>query len=370
MTMDDGGGDGDTGTDGDDDNNSNCTEEGKSCEEIADCRLKCAQDDDACRDNCRQSGSCDAQENWDDVLNCQTNNCDDTSPPTCPENQCAAELDACGLVDMESSCATAQKCTTKCIIKGIFATPDDATDKEIREVRAACLAKCPDGTIDVQKQQSRIRGCLDTNGCFEQDSPPACGVKNCESQYEDCGVLGDKSCREIDKCTADCPRDDDEKFSSCYSNCLWTGSTQGRIDRDEYQACLRDNGCFDTASGGIGGFVVREACGARNCFSKAQTCGQVGGVNSCSGDDDCDGGRTCEDGTCQLATCPDTFSCLSNCGQDFACISACMWDSSKQATTTLGDFYSCLQQNQCQDPRGDCAKNNCPSLHNQCVDTS
>lgn len=349
MTM----GDGDAGTE----DAISCTEEGKSCEEIFSCAIKCR--DETCIDNCVQQGSCDGQSNWDDYNTCTQDQCGENAAATCVEDKCESQIRTCELVD-NANCKDLQVCQTKCLQRIRANAPSDASPEELQQLYAECIAdSCDYGTIKAQKQDSRIRGCIQQN-CPQdsEDTAPDCEWNQCEQQYKSCsenGVFGSKSCKEVDLCVADCGSAMNPDFQ-CEADCIWQGSKDARALRDNWNGCI--NTCFQkfpdstekalncTFQTGSAENSDGETKDFENCKQYRDQCGEIGSTHQ---------------------TCAEIRNCIRNAsGKD---VQRCVYDGTASAQKNLFGFNVCGRENGCfsaNNPQT-CFQNNCQKWLDACT---
>lgn len=315
-----------------------CTNPGQlTCAEISSCSSEndCANASNQaqCLQKCIDKGTCSAQDQYTTFRGCIRNKCSSMSASaTCAYDKCEQEIKDCGLTGT-STCSKLQICNTKCIQKVRDQAGPNTTQDQLLQQYRMCASMCEDGTIQAMKKQAKIGDCLDKN-CSSMSAANDCQWQNCSQEYMTCGVMGSKSCKEIDLCMAGCS-DGDYK---CESECLWKGSKEGRSNRSKWNGCIQDN---------CGSATNPIDCIFKNCKQHRQACGEIGTKHS---------------------SCQAIYSCFQGCGRnDAQCQAKCLYDGTASAQKTYFKFSSCLRQNMCQSQS--CAQMNCSTTYNKCIGT-
>jgi len=303
-----------------------------TCSGVYSCVIEnqCSDQDNPseCIQSCKDQGNCAAQQQFDDLITCQQDNCSgQDASATCTYDQCGQQYNDCGLVG-EASCKDTQLCRTKCQRKVIDEATGDETEQELINQISTCISDtCDDGSLEAQKKQTQIVACSEDNNCSAEDASPTCRWDNCNQEYQSCGVLGSKSCTDIDVCIGNCGSRNNADYE-CEAECLWTASAQARAARSEVQACQADcrdqhfpqNG--DPSQEDIDNYL--DCIYQNNCTTQLQNCGS-GKVGS------------------QHSACSDISTCLSNCSSgDVQCRFDCRWDATGEAQAEWSKGYQCL----------------------------
>ncbi len=351
---DNGNGDEDTGTEDDGGGGSGeCTPENsgtRTCAGISDCfsENNCSQYEQGstqwndCRNNCINQGTCDAQDRWDGLMTCAEDECSSQdSSATCTLDNCSNEYESCGLTG-NLSCAERTHCDLGCQI--MASQNNDGQQAVIDAYRQCVTEDCEAATLEGQTQSTERLECQDEN-CSGDDVETACMWNQCEEEQNNCGLTGDKTCKEIRVAQGGCLPGQGEEWTAdageCYMEATYTGTQEAQIQNSEYTACLNDE-CGDES--GISGLI---SCPLDNCTDETNTCGLIGDTHQ---------------------ACSETMNCALVEGNGFR---NCLYNSTEQAQRDFETGYNCALDNDCFDASSvgevdECMQNNCSSEWETC----
>jgi hypothetical protein len=331
---------GDTGGDGE------CQNPGtRTCSGIIDCFTEngCADYEDGspeqneCIANCENEGTCEAQDRYDDYRSCQENNCGtQTASETCTYDNCGSQLEACGLTGT-ATCSERTKCTLGCQIKAF--QNNENQDAAIQAARECIQQDCEQATLDGQKQNTERLTCRENNCSDTAIGETGCMWDNCESETQNCGLSGSKSCKEIFTCQDSCRPGQGEDWSKddgqCLADCWYTGTKEAQQQRDDYNTCVENN-CENSDN---------PNCALDNCMDQANSCDLFGDTHQ---------------------TCADTMECVLLEGNG---VSTCRYNSTEQAQRNFNSGVACATDNNCLQESSlsaveTCMENNCGDLWN------
>ena len=142
----------------------------------------CAQSDQTCLNNCYQSGTTTAQQQYDALATCYQNNCATaTDGQTCLENNCSTQVQAClggsttggsttGGSTVGKTCSEVLQCMNGC-------PSGDQT----------CLNNCyQSGSATAQQQYDALAACYQQNNCDTAADGQTCLQNNCGAEVQAC----------------------------------------------------------------------------------------------------------------------------------------------------------------------------------------
>lgn len=92
-----------------------------SCGEVIACVMACSADSETCQQDCILEGTSEAQQQFDTLNTCASENCSNSQDPDCIENNCSSEIRTCG------------DCTDEDVIVGFQCYPDCQEDADCGE---------------------------------------------------------------------------------------------------------------------------------------------------------------------------------------------------------------------------------------------
>ena len=309
-----------------------------TCGEFTACLNQCADDDDSCRQACRERLiSSEVETQYNDLQECYSNF----------EESCNKESDPFGcLLD---SCRTQYLMCFGYLYSGGF--NDTCSDVE------ACLLSCnnykcqqgcyanadPEAVTLLNNKNS----CDYNNGCYnyynngDYQGYFDCINTYCQNEYNACTASSsdfNTSCEEIIQCQDSCGSD-----INCSMACLTNATLDASADYYNLANCY--NNCQNSS----GDFTV---CIQTNCSSEYAVCGID--VSSLSSNMDCG----------ELST------CVYNCNNDSSCIQTCYNNASLDGATQYDELNQCVANNNdlCQNEANpsDCLIAACQTEYNTC----
>jgi len=312
-----------------------------TCGEFTACMNKCADDDDSCKQACRERViSSEVETQYNDLQECYSDfeeSCNKESDPFgCLLDSCRTQYLMCfGYLysgGFNDTCSDVEACILSCSA--------NYSDK----CQQGCYANADPEAVTLFNNKYQCYsnyGCMDYYYYGNTQSYFDCINTYCQNEYNACTASSsdfNTSCEEILLCQDSCGSD-----SNCYTAC----QTNATLDAsaDFYNLAICDNNCINS-----GYYTV---CIKTNCSSEYAACGiDVSNFDSPEMD------------------CGDLSTCVYRCDSDSSCIQICYDNASLDGATQYDDLNQCVANNNdsCQNEENpsDCLIAACQTEYNTC----
>ena len=314
------------------------------CEEASDfeaCMNKCADNDDSCKQACRNEVySSEVETQYNDLQECYSDfeeSCNKESDPHgCLIDSCRTQYLMCfgyqysgGFND---TCSDVEACVYSCDMNNNY------------ECQQGCYANAdPEAVTLFNNKNSCIynNGCMNYNYNGDVQGYFDCINTYCQNEYNACTASSsdlNTSCEEILLCLDSCGSD-----SNCNTACQTNATLEASTD------FINLANCYNNCQNSSGDFTV---CIQTNCSSEYAVCGID--VSSLSSNMDCG----------------DLSTCVYNCNNDSSCIQTCYNNASLDGATQYDELNQCFANNNdsCQNEANpsDCLIAACQTEYNTC----